>query len=287
MTQAESGTFIEAERLKQAKDFKGIARLIRSRSLSIETATTILDTSCFSAVEASLPGLMTLASLIDSRDCFTRQGLELLEILDMALSGRLADARALVPTVTEQSLLTTMLVAARLALSGSDVDQAAKLAVLLSERHPKGTAAHPDIAPILKVSRDASSPRDELTSSTKPFLGICASLKNEGDYLEEWVKFHAGLGVDRFYLYNNASTDDTAELIERLAIRYHIVHHFVGEQPGQRIATNHFLANHAQEVEWVAFIDGDEFINLERDWQVPDVLDRFKNSAAVACSWMN
>src|SRR5947209_4668609 len=38
-------------------------------------------------------------------------------------------------------------------------------------------------------------------------LAICAIFKDEAPYLAEWVTFHRLMGVDRFYLYDNRSTD--------------------------------------------------------------------------------
>src|ERR1700674_1155687 len=39
-------------------------------------------------------------------------------------------------------------------------------------------------------------------------LSACAIFRNEAPYLEEWLVFHLGVGVEHFYLYENRSTDD-------------------------------------------------------------------------------
>src|SRR5262245_39414677 len=39
-------------------------------------------------------------------------------------------------------------------------------------------------------------------------LAVCGIFRDEGPYLAEWVTFHRCQGVDRFYLYDNLSTDD-------------------------------------------------------------------------------
>ena len=43
----------------------------------------------------------------------------------------------------------------------------------------------------------------------KPYLAICAVYRNEAPYLREWIEFHRLVGVERFFLYNNRSTDTT------------------------------------------------------------------------------
>ena len=44
-------------------------------------------------------------------------------------------------------------------------------------------------------------------------LSVVAIMKNEGPYLREWIEYHKLVGVEKFYLYNNGSTDDTVEIL--------------------------------------------------------------------------
>ena len=45
-------------------------------------------------------------------------------------------------------------------------------------------------------------------------LAIGAIMKNEGPYLKEWLDFHILVGVTKFYLYDNESTDETKEILK-------------------------------------------------------------------------
>ena len=45
-------------------------------------------------------------------------------------------------------------------------------------------------------------------------LAISAIMKNEGAYLDEWIKYHICAGVEKFYLYDNESSDNTHEILE-------------------------------------------------------------------------
>ena len=47
----------------------------------------------------------------------------------------------------------------------------------------------------------------------KPYLSIAAIYRDEGPYLREWIEFHRLVGVERFFLYNNRSTDDHLEVL--------------------------------------------------------------------------
>ena len=55
--------------------------------------------------------------------------------------------------------------------------------------------------------------RQEAETRPKPYLSICAIYRDEADYLAEWVEFHRLVGVERFFLYNNLSSDHHREVL--------------------------------------------------------------------------
>ena len=62
--------------------------------------------------------------------------------------------------------------------------------------------------------RCAESARDRRRDgSDSPYLSICAIYRNEAPYLREWVEFHRLAGVERFFLYDNRSTDEHREVL--------------------------------------------------------------------------
>lgn len=115
-------------------------------------------------------------------------------------------------------------------------------------------------------------------------LAVCAVLKDEADDLAEWLAFHANLGVEAFYLYENQSSDRTPDIIRANAARFNITCHPLAAQPAQQLAYRHFLDVHRFETEWAAVIDGDEFIVPEGDSLIPH-LDRDAGCGAIAMNW--
>ncbi len=61
----------------------------------------------------------------------------------------------------------------------------------------------------LKLSREMK--RD--LPQPEYYLAVCAIAKNEGAYFEEWIEWHRKLGVEKFYIYDNESTDNTKEIL--------------------------------------------------------------------------
>jgi glycosyltransferase involved in cell wall biosynthesis len=120
----------------------------------------------------------------------------------------------------------------------------------------------------------------------KIHLAICAIMKNEGSYLTEWLEFHKLVGVEKFYLYDNNSTDNTIDVIAPYVNRKEVIYHYWPEHPGQMSAYSHCLQNYGQETEWIAFIDLDEFLFPTEADDLKIVLQEFGDYPAVGVNWL-
>ena len=116
------------------------------------------------------------------------------------------------------------------------------------------------------------------SSSYRYPLAICAIFKNEAPWFSEWITYHHNvLGVERFYLYNNDSTDGFAEVLQPFIAKGIVelinwsssdpAHGATGPfmdapwSAAQLGAYNDCLKNRALgQARWVAMIDIDEFI---------------------------
>jgi hypothetical protein len=110
-------------------------------------------------------------------------------------------------------------------------------------------------------------------------LAIAAIMKNEGPYLKEWIEYHKLLGVEKFYLYDNESTDNTKEVlapyIQNGTVEYI---YFPGRGVKNQIQAYRDAAKRFRnEVRWLAVIDIDEFIvPVSRD-KIIDVVNDLQN----------
>lgn len=122
----------------------------------------------------------------------------------------------------------------------------------------------------------------------KPYLAVCAIYRWEADYLREWVAFHRLVGVDRFFLYDNASQDAHLEALAPFIADGSVVLHDWQVFPGQRPAYDHCVAEHREDARWIAFIDCDEFLFSPTGRPVPEVLRSYERFAGVGVNrvWM-
>lgn len=91
-------------------------------------------------------------------------------------------------------------------------------------------------------------------------LAVVAILKNEGPYLKEWLDYHLFAGVDHFYLYDNDSPDNQAE-VAKPYVEAGLVDYFSAPGKVMQMAVYNDAAKRFKFFcRYMAFIDGDEFI---------------------------
>lgn len=118
------------------------------------------------------------------------------------------------------------------------------------------------------------------------YLAVCAIAKDEGPYFKEWIEWHRSRGVDKFYIYDNESTDCTRAVLEEY-VRDGLVEYI--PFPGYRrqlAAYDDCLRRHRFDARWIAFIDLDEFIVPVKDRTIPEFLGRFEAFPAVEINWL-
>jgi hypothetical protein len=94
-------------------------------------------------------------------------------------------------------------------------------------------------------------------------IAIGAIFKNEAPYILEWIAYHRCVGVDQFFIADNNSDDGSSELLAALDAKGVICRlpfpHVPGKAP-QMPAYAEILRRYASGVDWMAFIDADEFL---------------------------
>ncbi|MCB1479961.1 MAG: glycosyltransferase [Rhodobiaceae bacterium] len=96
-----------------------------------------------------------------------------------------------------------------------------------------------------------------------PLLAIAGIVKNEAPYILEWIAHHRSIGFGAAFIADNDSTDGTKEILGKLSsagIVDFISFPTVGTKPPQLSAYEELLEKYSKKVNWIAFIDADEFI---------------------------
>lgn len=121
---------------------------------------------------------------------------------------------------------------------------------------------------------------------------LCLIVKNEAQYILEWIAYHKAIGFDSFAIFDNESTDGTTEILECLAragiVNYH-VQEDVTRGSQQRIAYNRCIDEYRRKTDLITFIDTDEFIASPTGVAIPGYIEQVftahADMAAMAINW--
>ncbi len=118
------------------------------------------------------------------------------------------------------------------------------------------------------------------------FLSVVAIMKDEGRYLAEWIEYHKLVGVEKFYIYDNESSDNTREVLAPYIARGDVE---CITWPGKRVqnkAYNDALLRLRMESRWIAYIDADEFIVPVEKATLPEILENYRNEVGLSAHWL-
>jgi len=99
-----------------------------------------------------------------------------------------------------------------------------------------------------------------------------AIVKDEASYIEEWLCYHLRLGFEHFVVFDNGSSDNTAEVLKPY-INYGVVTYVHWPLfPGQMDAYGFALRAFGHLTEWMSFFDPDEFYVLKKHATLVELL---------------
>lgn len=133
-----------------------------------------------------------------------------------------------------------------------------------------------------------------MPSEGRSGLAIVATVKNEASYIADWMSWHSNAGVTHFYLYDDGSDDNTAELAKKIGgssvtilpwrcrVNDTSTDRLIN---GQVLAFCHAIQNFGSDYRWMMFIDVDEFVFPKSAKTIPDVLKQLGDASCISLPW--
>lgn len=118
------------------------------------------------------------------------------------------------------------------------------------------------------------------------YLSVVAIAKNEGSYFKEWLDWHISKGVDKFYIYDNESTDNTREVLKPYIEKGIVEYIWFPGYRMQLAAYDDCLKKYRYDTRWLAVIDLDEFIVPLKDETIKDYLQKLERHPVVEINWL-
>lgn len=112
-------------------------------------------------------------------------------------------------------------------------------------------------------SREPIKRRRTQWNKKKYELCVCTMVWNQAPALREWIMYHAWLGVERWFIYDNNSDDGIEEVIQELDLEgYNVSRQTWPWIKTQEAGFSHCALRARDECNWVGFFDVDEFFYL-------------------------
>ena len=124
---------------------------------------------------------------------------------------------------------------------------------------------------------------------------ICAIIKDEHLFLEEWIEWHLGLGFDAIHLFEDKGSKSHGEICEKYSNVYlrkyeddEEVQELLeaqGSSHTQYVLYTWFAENYKDTYNWCAFIDLDEFVMFADSYNLEQLCTEFEPYSAVLLNW--
>lgn len=120
-------------------------------------------------------------------------------------------------------------------------------------------------------------------------LGITTIQRDRASWIKEWVAFHYLVGFRKFYIFLHNCSDNTNEVLTELKKRFDIEIFIVNSDIIPHVKSYQYSCdNFLKDVDWMAFIDGDEFLFPTRHDSMETALNEFsdKKISAIGVYWV-
>lgn len=119
----------------------------------------------------------------------------------------------------------------------------------------------PSVAKIFSSkSVDENREREKKSAGKKYELCACSMVWNQASALREWIMYHAWLGVEKWFIYDNNSDDGIKEVIEELDQEgYNVTRHVWPWIKTQEAGFSHCALRAKDQCNWISYMDVDEF----------------------------
>lgn len=125
---------------------------------------------------------------------------------------------------------------------------------------------------------------------------ICVIIKDELDYLDEWLNYHLNIGIDEIYLFEDRGSLSHAEIVKPYEDRVHLYSIDVIFDPDfsdkyiiddgsrrQPKLFEWFPLAYKDTIDWVLFNDIDEFLILKKP--LKELLKEYNDKPAMYVHW--
>lgn len=179
-------------------------------------------------------------------------------------------------------------------LSGMTVEEASEISRQNREQaenlEREKTAFHEKEKELAQTNIFSRFKEEEKDISYQYFLSMVTVVRDENDYLEEWIRYHIEeLGFEHFYLYDNESSIPAKRYLEDAGFKHLDKITFLDWETSENTQHDihvHFLEHFGKETKWYFAADPDEYVLIkDKSKTLREFLEENDRYAAIECIW--
>ena len=122
---------------------------------------------------------------------------------------------------------------------------------------------------------------------------ICTVIKDEQEYLEDWIKYHLDLGIDKIFILEDIDSATHKYITDKYTenVELYSYDKFGFNEKQKQLTLLNTLLNYIKSLKefgWCFVIDIDEYITLENENdKLSDILNLFNDYNEVVIFWKN
>ena len=116
---------------------------------------------------------------------------------------------------------------------------------------------------------------------------ILTIIKNEHKYLEEWIRYHCELGFDTLFIIEDKDSESHKSITDKFP---NIILRQKSEFRQEKQAAVFNEAYHnviKSEYDWCMILDTDEFVTINNNYNLNNILENHKNDPHIWLKWHN
>lgn len=118
---------------------------------------------------------------------------------------------------------------------------------------------------------------------------VCSIIKDEQKFLKEWIDWNLHLGFSYIYLYEDIGSRSHKSIVSSYdnVFLYNILDIIEdNENINRQFALyNKFISIYKNTYDWCAFIDVDEFIQFDKDYNLLKICGEFNDNVGIELWW--
>lgn len=170
----------------------------------------------------------------------------------------------------------------------ANADSVRKINTFLLRRQVQAAKKWLQLAKYMRAHKSVRRQIQEIAQSRleKVYLSVACIVKNEGPYIQEWIEFHRAVGVDRIFVFDNESQDNTRQILQPYIEDGFVKYIYFPGKTVQLHAYNLACKLCRRTSRWLALIDADEFLMPVQEETLPRVLQSYELYAGLGVNWV-